>query len=55
VILTGLGLAALGFAGRYAVRVAPVFSQKMADAVKSLPKMDAQVNYSNINLGNMFK
>ncbi|XP_063224413.1 mitochondrial import inner membrane translocase subunit TIM14 isoform X1 [Bacillus rossius redtenbacheri] len=36
-ILTGLGLAAVGFAGRYVLRVAPAMSQRLSEAVKSLP------------------
>ncbi|XP_014254339.1 mitochondrial import inner membrane translocase subunit TIM14 isoform X1 [Cimex lectularius] len=42
IIVAGLGLAALGFIGKYALKAAPAMSQKMADAVKSFPKMDAQ-------------
>lgn len=44
-IVAGLGIAALGFAGKYALRAAPSVSQKMAEALKSLPKMDSQVSY----------
>ncbi|KAG4072134.1 hypothetical protein HA402_015633 [Bradysia odoriphaga] len=42
VILTGLGLAAIGFGGRYVMRVMPQMSQKVAEAMKSLPKFDAE-------------
>ncbi|XP_015512005.1 mitochondrial import inner membrane translocase subunit TIM14 [Neodiprion pinetum] len=42
VIVAGLGLAAVGFAGRYIVRAMPTLSQKMAEAVKGMPKLDAQ-------------
>lgn len=46
--MTGLGLAALGFVGKYALRAAPGMSQKMAEAVKTLPKMDSQVNMGRL-------
>ncbi|KAF6206526.1 hypothetical protein GE061_017760 [Apolygus lucorum] len=42
-IVAGLGLAALGFAGKYALRAAPTMSQKMSEAVKTLPKIDNQM------------
>ncbi|XP_037036353.1 mitochondrial import inner membrane translocase subunit TIM14 [Bradysia coprophila] len=42
VILTGLGLAAIGFGGRYVMRTMPQMSQKVAEAMKSLPKFDAE-------------
>lgn len=40
VILAGLGLAAVGFVGRYVLRAAPGMSQKMSEAMKSLPNLD---------------
>ncbi|XP_073995431.1 mitochondrial import inner membrane translocase subunit TIM14 [Rhodnius prolixus] len=46
-IVAGLGIAALGFAGKYALRAAPTVSQKMAEALKSLPKMDSQSILNN--------
>ncbi|BES95241.1 unnamed protein product [Nesidiocoris tenuis] len=42
-ILAGLGVAAIGLAGKYALRAAPVMSQKMAEAIKTLPKVDNQM------------
>uniref|UniRef100_A0A1B6C844 J domain-containing protein n=1 Tax=Clastoptera arizonana TaxID=38151 RepID=A0A1B6C844_9HEMI len=41
VIAAGLGLAAIGYLGRYALKVAPGMSQKMSEALKSLPKLDS--------------
>ncbi|XP_075235705.1 mitochondrial import inner membrane translocase subunit TIM14 [Lycorma delicatula] len=41
VILAGLGVAAVGFAGRYILRVAPAVSERMAETLKSLPKVDS--------------
>ena len=41
-IVAGLGLAAIGFAGRYAARAAPQMAKKMEEAVKTMPKLDAQ-------------
>ncbi|XP_069689661.1 mitochondrial import inner membrane translocase subunit TIM14 [Periplaneta americana] len=41
VILAGLGLAAVGFAGRYILRAVPGVSQKMSEAMKSFPKLDS--------------
>lgn len=41
-ILAGLALAGVGLAGKYAVRVAPQATQKMEEAMKSMPKIDAQ-------------
>ncbi|KAJ6634218.1 Mitochondrial import inner membrane translocase subunit TIM14 [Pseudolycoriella hygida] len=42
VVVAGLSLAAVGFAGRYVLRTMPQMSQKVAEAVKSLPKFDAE-------------
>lgn len=36
-IIAGLGLAAVGFTGRYLLRRAPQMSQKFAEAMKSFP------------------
>eukprot|EP00095_Tigriopus_kingsejongensis_P011922 snap_masked-scaffold507_size152468-processed-gene-0.19 protein:Tk11922 transcript:snap_masked-scaffold507_size152468-processed-gene-0.19-mRNA-1 annotation:"domain-containing protein" len=41
-IMVGLGLAAVGFAGRFAARQMPQAGQKMEQAFKGLPKLDAQ-------------
>lgn len=38
----GIGLAVVGFAGRYMIRQMPQMTQKMADAMQSLPKFDAE-------------
>jgi len=43
VIVTGLGLAAVGFAGRYVLRAVPGMSQKVGDTVKLLTKLDTSV------------
>lgn len=40
--MTGLGLAAVGYAGRFVLRQAPNMSQKMAEAMKNMPKLDAE-------------
>lgn len=40
--MAGLSLAAVGFAGRYVLRTMPQMSQKMAEAMKNLPKFDAE-------------
>ncbi|GJQ67350.1 hypothetical protein Trydic_g8242 [Trypoxylus dichotomus] len=40
VILAGLGLAAVGFAGRYVLRQMPNVSKTMNEAMKNLPKFD---------------
>ncbi|XP_045529927.1 mitochondrial import inner membrane translocase subunit TIM14 [Pieris brassicae] len=42
VILAGLGMAAVGFAGRYLLKQMPNASMKFAEAVKNLPKFDAE-------------
>uniref|UniRef100_A0A6B2EBH1 Putative mitochondrial import inner membrane translocase subunit tim14 n=1 Tax=Phlebotomus kandelakii TaxID=1109342 RepID=A0A6B2EBH1_9DIPT len=41
-ILTGIGIAAVGYAGRFLLRRVPNMSQKMSEAMKSLPKFDAE-------------
>lgn len=41
-VVAGLSLAAVGFAGRYVLRAMPQMSQKVAEAMKSLPKFDAE-------------
>lgn len=41
-ILAGLGLAAVGYAGKHMLRVMPNMAQKMSEAMKQLPKFDAE-------------
>lgn len=43
----GIGLAAVGFAGRYLLRRMPNLSQRMAETVK---KLDSQVETSIVSL-----
>lgn len=43
VIVAGLGLAAVGFAGRYIIRAVPGMSQKMSDTMKSISQLDSSV------------
>ncbi|KAJ3655046.1 hypothetical protein Zmor_014190 [Zophobas morio] len=42
IILAGLGLAAVGFAGRYALRQLPNVTKTVNEAMKNLPKFDAE-------------
>ncbi|CAH0713414.1 unnamed protein product, partial [Brenthis ino] len=42
IILAGLGMAAVGFAGRYVMRQMPNASVKFAEAMKNLPKFDTE-------------
>lgn len=42
IILTGLGLAAVGFGGRYLLRQMPNAAQKFSEQLKNLPKFDAE-------------
>ena len=46
-ILAGLGLAAVGFAGRYAARSLPAATKKMEEAFKTVPKLDASKAWAN--------
>lgn len=39
-IATGLGLAVVGFTGRYIIKKMPHLSQKMADVYKNVPKLN---------------
>lgn len=39
--MAGLGLAAVGFTGRYLLRRAPQMSEKFAEAVKSFPTAES--------------
>lgn len=45
IILASLGLAAVGFAGRYLLRQLPIVSKIVNEAMKSLPKFDAGSKY----------
>lgn len=42
VILAGLGVAAVGFAGKHLMRRMPAMSVKINEAIKNLPKFDAE-------------
>lgn len=42
VIIAGLGMAAIGFAGRYILKQIPNASTKFTEAIKNLPKFDAE-------------
>lgn len=42
IILTGLGLAALGYAGRYLLRQLPNATKTFNEAIKNLPKFDSE-------------
>lgn len=44
-IVAGIGLAAIGFAGRYVVKQMPNAATKMQEALKNLPKFDANSKY----------
>jgi len=41
-IMAGVGMAAIGFAGRYAVRAMPQMAQKMEEVAKGMPKLDSE-------------
>ncbi|XP_074113066.1 mitochondrial import inner membrane translocase subunit TIM14 [Cotesia typhae] len=41
-VVAGIGLAIVGFTGRYIVKSMPTLSKKMAEAYKVLPKLDAK-------------
>ncbi|KAK0180015.1 hypothetical protein PV327_005701 [Microctonus hyperodae] len=41
-ILAGMGIAAIGFGGKYIMRSMPTLSKKMSEAFKTLPKLDSQ-------------
>jgi hypothetical protein len=43
VVVTGLGLAAVGFVGRYVLRAVPGMSQKVGETMKLLTKFDSTV------------
>lgn len=45
IILASLGLAAMGFAGRFALRQLPNLSKSVNEAMKNLPKFDAGSRY----------
>lgn len=42
IILAGLGLAALGYAGRYAMRGMPAVSSAFKQTLNNIPKFDAE-------------
>ncbi|CAH1401537.1 unnamed protein product [Nezara viridula] len=42
VILAGLGLAAMGYVGKFALRAAPTFTQKVSEAMKTMPRLDTE-------------
>ncbi|TMW50747.1 hypothetical protein DOY81_004176, partial [Sarcophaga bullata] len=42
VILAGLGVAAVGFAGKHLIRRMPAMTTKFNEALKNLPKFDAE-------------
>ncbi|XP_044728411.1 mitochondrial import inner membrane translocase subunit TIM14 isoform X2 [Chrysoperla carnea] len=42
VIAAGLGLAVLGFGGRYVLRQMPNVAKTMQEAMKAMPKIDAE-------------
>ncbi|KAF0308276.1 Mitochondrial import inner membrane translocase subunit TIM14 [Amphibalanus amphitrite] len=44
-IVAGLGLATVGFAGRYLLRAMPGAAKQFNEAIKNLPKMDANSRY----------
>lgn len=41
-ILAGLGVAAVGFAGKHLIRRMPAMTSKFNEAMKNLPKFDAE-------------
>ncbi|KAK6644573.1 Mitochondrial import inner membrane translocase subunit tim14 [Polyplax serrata] len=45
VVAVGLGLAAVGFAGRYIFKQLPNLTTKMNEAIKSFPAMDMNSKY----------
>ncbi|XP_053984708.1 mitochondrial import inner membrane translocase subunit TIM14 [Hylaeus anthracinus] len=46
-VAAGIGLAAVGFTGRYILRRMPTISQKMSEAFKNMPKLDSQTLANN--------
>ena len=46
-ILAGLGLAAVGYAGRFASRRMPDAAKKMEQAFQAMPKLDASQAWAN--------
>lgn len=46
-IMAGLGLAAVGFAGRYAARAMPHAAKKMEETMKAVPTLDASKAWAN--------
>ena len=46
-IMAGLGLAAVGFAGRYAARNMPSAAKRMEESFKAMPSLDANKAWAN--------
>ena len=46
-ILAGLGLAALGFAGRYVARSMPTAAKRVEESFKTMPALDAGRAWAN--------
>ncbi|OAD59325.1 Mitochondrial import inner membrane translocase subunit TIM14, partial [Eufriesea mexicana] len=46
-IALGLGLAVMGFSGRYMIKKMPHLTQKMAEAYKNAPKLNSQMLAKN--------
>ncbi|XP_076164605.1 mitochondrial import inner membrane translocase subunit TIM14 [Ptiloglossa arizonensis] len=46
-IIAGLGIAALGFSGRYILKKLPTISQRMSETVKNIQKLDSQTLANN--------
>ncbi|XP_033227049.1 mitochondrial import inner membrane translocase subunit TIM14 isoform X2 [Belonocnema kinseyi] len=42
IVAAGLGLAVVGFTGRFILKRMPILTQKMAEAMKNMPKLDSQ-------------
>jgi hypothetical protein len=42
-VMAGIGLAVVGYAGRFILRKAPNITEQMTKAAEMLPKLDAQV------------
>lgn len=43
--MAGIGLAVVGYAGRFILRKAPNITEQMTKAAEMLPKLDAQVRF----------
>lgn len=49
-VVAGIGIAIVGFGGRYILRTMPALSQKMAEALKTMPKLDSQVIVNHLRV-----